>query len=205
MFNGDGKTKVVAIRHGNTFHPDEPPRRVGRTDLDLAPSGIAQAKALGAHLKKEGLIPHAVVSSSLRRTLQTAQYLLHAMEVSLPVTLNGAFNEIDYGPDENQPEERVLERIGASALRYWDEQGIPPEGWKVNPDKIVQSWRLFLQRALHRHAGQTLIVVTSNGIARFLPRAIDISVPQIKLKTGSCSVLEYGANGWSITRWNERP
>lgn len=205
MFNGDGKTKVVVIRHGNTFNPDETPRRVGgRTDLSLAKSGITQAKSLGSHLKKEGLIPHAITSASLKRTLQTAQYLLHGMQLSLPITMNSLFNEIDYGPDENQPEEKVIERIGRSALQLWDELGVPPSGWNVNPDQIILSWKTFLQRCLHQKTGQTTFVITSNGVARFIPQAIDAPQKEIKLKTGSFGLLEFNSN-WNITRWNERP
>ena len=206
MFNGDGKTKIVVIRHGNTFNPDEAPRRVGgRTDLELVPSGINQAKTLGSHLRKEGIIPHAITSASLKRTLQTAQYLLHGMHLSLPITMNPLFNEIDYGPDENQVEEKVVERIGASALKLWDEQGIPPQGWHVEPEKLVHSWRTFLARCLHQKTGQTTFVVTSNGIARFLPQAIGATPKEIKLKTGSYSLLVHEPHGWVISRWNERP
>jgi probable phosphoglycerate mutase len=206
MFNGDGKTKVVVIRHGNTFNPGEQPRRVGaRTDLDLVPSGILQAKTLGTYLKQEGLIPHAVTSAALKRTLQTAQYLLHGMKLSLPITMNPLFNEIDYGPDENQTEEKVIERVGHSALQLWDEKGIPPLGWNVQPESLVQSWKTFLNRCLHQKTGQTTFIITSNGVGRFIPQALNSSQKEIKLKTGSFSLLVHEPEGWHISRWNERP
>lgn len=203
MFNGDGKTKVVVIRHGNTFKPEEPCRRVGcKTDLPLVQSGIDQAKSLGKFLKTEGLIPHTITSAPLKRTLQTAQYLLQAMQLSIPVTMNPLFSEIDYGIDENQLEEKVVERIGESALNLWNDKGIPPQGWNVNPEQIIQNWNLFLNRCATQKQGQTTFVVTSNGIARFLIPALQAKVNDIKLKTGHFALLELDNDRWSIARWN---
>lgn len=203
MYNSDGKTKVVIIRHGNTFQPGEPCRRVGcRTDLDLVKSGIDQSKTLGKLLKEQGLIPHAITSAPLKRTLQTAQYMLQAMHLSLPVTMNSLFSEIDYGIDENQPEEKVVERIGHAALHLWNEKGIPPQGWNVQPDQIINHWKNFLNRVATKHPGQTTFVVTSNGIARFLIPALQAQVPDLKLKTGHFALVELDNEGWKLLRWN---
>ncbi len=39
---------LYIVRHGNTFEPDEPPRRIGRrTDLPLVESGRAKEDKLG--------------------------------------------------------------------------------------------------------------------------------------------------------------
>jgi broad specificity phosphatase PhoE len=41
-------TRIVIVRHGNTFEAGETPRRIGaRTDLPLTADGQAQADALG--------------------------------------------------------------------------------------------------------------------------------------------------------------
>ena len=203
MFNHDGKTKVVVVRHGNTFRPDEPCRRVGcRTDLELVSTGIEQAKALGTFFRKEGLLPHAITSAPLKRTLQTAQYMLHAMNVAMPVTLQPLFSEIDYGVDDNQPEEKVVERIGRSALDLWNQKGIPPQGWYVDSEKIINNWKQFLNRCAAKNPGQTTFVVTSNGIARFLIPALQAKVDDIKLKTGHFALLELEKTGWVLSRWN---
>ncbi len=43
-------TRLVIVRHGNTFEAGETPRRIGaRTDLPLTAAGLEQAEALGRH------------------------------------------------------------------------------------------------------------------------------------------------------------
>ncbi len=46
-------TKLIIIRHGNTFNPDQTPLRVGAgTDIPLVTSGREQAKNIGLWLTK---------------------------------------------------------------------------------------------------------------------------------------------------------
>ena len=49
-------TRLVIVRHGNTFEAGEPPRRIGaRTDLPLTATGVAQAEALARHFAANGV------------------------------------------------------------------------------------------------------------------------------------------------------
>ena len=52
--------------------------------------------------------------------------------------------EVDYGPDENQPEEQVIARIGAAAIEAWDRDAVPPPGWDVEPEDIIAEWASLL-------------------------------------------------------------
>ena len=40
------KTRLLIARHGNTFQPDETPKRLGLQDIPLVESGLAQGRAL---------------------------------------------------------------------------------------------------------------------------------------------------------------
>ncbi len=61
-------TRLVIVRHGNTFEAGEPPRRIGAgTDLPLTESGIDQARALGWHFAKNRIAFDRVLSSPLIR------------------------------------------------------------------------------------------------------------------------------------------
>lgn len=203
MSSSKKKTTVIIIRHGNTFLPQEAPRRVGgRTDLDLVPSGIEQAKKLGKYFKEHDILPQNFYSAGLKRTLQTSQHILDSMEVSLPIHVNTLFNEIDYGIDENQPENKVVERIGEDALTLWETKGIPPQGWNVDPKAILSSWKSFLEQCLDTHSEQTTFIVTSNGIARFAPLLLEIETK--KLATGSFGELFFDGE-WHLLQWNTRP
>ena len=213
-------TKLIIARHGNTFGPDDTPTRVGaRTDLPLVEKGREQATALGLHLKESGLVPDVAYSSNLMRTKETAELALRACGVNLPVYALDIFNEIDYGPDENQPEEKVIERIGAEAIKLWDEKATVPEAWNANPDEIIKNWSDFTHQISKTHDTmtnnvmdivETVLVVTSNGIARFAPHItgdfeeFSQNYP-IKLSTGAFGVLEYTNDTWRVLEWNTRP
>jgi 2,3-bisphosphoglycerate-dependent phosphoglycerate mutase len=205
-------TRLIIARHGNTFDAGDIVRRVGgRTDLPLSSSGRAQAKKLGQWLLSNAIEPEAVYCSRLRRTQETAElaWLISGYPPKSP-TILAQFDEIDYGPDENQPETAVMTRLGAAALRLWEEQAVPQDGWKVNPEQIRRNWQDFAEHCLRRHQGKTILVVTSNGIARFAPSLGDMQTFtknfQLKLATGALGILSHTLNqGWQVDDWGVRP
>lgn len=205
-------TRLIVARHGNTFGPEDVVRRVGITDLPLVDSGLQQGYRLGAYLKINHLIPDVIFTSTLKRTIQTAEQAQKAMQTRLEFQKLSIFNEIDYGPDENQPEENVLARLGRDALIAWEKKAKVPSGWQVEPQEIIQHWHDFSAQLLREHVGKTILVVTSNGIARFAPYLTgDFSrfceAYTIKLSTGALGVFEYSTSllAWSCLQWNVKP
>ena len=213
-------TTLIIARHGNTFTPDETPTRVGmRTDLPLVGKGWLQARAMGKHLKENDLIPDVVYSSALKRTRETADIALKEIGVHLPIYALDIFNEIDYGPDENKPEADVIARIGQDSITKWDESATVPDGWNANPDEIIQNWKQFAHSITKTHdtvtdnlldISETILVVTSNGIARFAPHITDdfdgfSKTFDIKLKTGSLGIMRFSGNQWRVQDWNIVP
>lgn len=204
------KTLIIA-RHGNTFTSDQTPTRVGKhTDLPLVPRGIEQAVALGQSLQQQAYKPECVYVSSLMRTQQTAQHALREMDVQIDLQVSDIFDEIDYGPDENQPEENVINRIGKEAIKAWDDHAVPPEGWHVNPSKMIENWQKFADDFMKTGDLHTALVVTSNGTARFAPHIAgdyeDFKQKfPLKLSTGAYGVLVFDHGKWQIKGWNIRP
>ena len=213
-------TTLIIARHGNTFEAGEAPTRVGaRTDLSLTEKGRAQGAALGRYLKAQDILPDAVYSSTLLRTRETAEAALAACGVKTHIYALDIFNEIDYGVDENQPEETVIARIGREAIEDWDKHALPPDGWDVKPDEIIQNWQNFAHQISKTHdvvtnnvmdIKETVLVVTSNGIARFAPHItgdFDSFAAQypIKLSTGALGILEFCDETWRVLDWNIRP
>jgi probable phosphoglycerate mutase len=204
-------TRLVVARHGNTFGVGDIVRRVGaRTDLPLAASGVEQARKLGRYLADNNLLPDRVYTSELQRARQTANYALAASGVAATIMPRAAFNEIDYGPDENQTDDHVIARIGRTGLRAWEEHGIVPPGWVVDPLKLQAMWRDFGADMARDLPDATILVVTSNGIARFAPYLTGnypafIAKYKPKMATGALSILDYKKNGWGVTGWNIRP
>jgi probable phosphoglycerate mutase len=204
--------KLLIARHGNTFAAGQEPRRVGLTDLPLVDSGIQQGYRLGEYLAQNKLIPDIIFTSTLQRTIQTAHAAQRAIQKTIPIQTLSLFNEIDYGPDENQPESVVVARLGQAALTHWDELGQVPNGWQVDTADIIDHWWSFAHRLHHDYANQTVLVITSNGIARFAPYltgdfAAFSAQHGIKLATGALSVFEPSVTTaqWNCVQWNHRP
>ncbi|MCB9963342.1 MAG: histidine phosphatase family protein [Rhodospirillales bacterium] len=204
-------TQLLIVRHGNTFSPGETLTRVGaRTDLPLVESGLAQARALGRHFRGKDIIPDEVYVSELQRTRQTAATILAEMNLDLPLQTSAIFNEIDYGPDENKPEEEVIARLGHEALKKWDEEAVVPLGWDFNPEQAIADWQGFAARMVEMAPGRTVMVVTSNGMARFAPYLTGDFKRfchdfRIKLGTGSYGLLSYHDGIWRPVCWGMKP
>tara|TARA_R100000935_G_scaffold6692_1_gene14331 strand:+ start:831 stop:1433 length:603 start_codon:yes stop_codon:yes gene_type:complete len=198
--------RLIIVRHGNTFDKGDTVTRVGgRTDLPLSASGLAQADALAHHFAGTRFV--AAFCSPLMRTRQTARAMI-GMHTGAPALIVLPFlTEVDYGPDENQPEDKVVARIGVAALEAWERDATPPEGWLVNPDALREGWHGLLERAAGLDSEDTALVVTSNGIARFLPDVVDAQPDDLdrKLKTGAWGVVEIDGAASRITSWNQRP
>ena len=203
-------TTLIIARHGNTFESGETPRRVGaRTDLPLTEKGRAQGYAIGEYLKQNNLLPDMIYTSHLQRTRQTAQEIQLAAGLRLQPQALDLFNEIDYGPDEDQTEDAVIARIGQDALSAWEQDATLPQGWSPAPETILAGWAGFANM-LTENPGRTTLVVTSNGIARFaLSLAGDFATLRnrfgLKLATGAFGILDHSENGWAIRNWNIRP
>ena len=197
-------TTLIIARHGNTFDPGDTPTRVGaRTDLPLVDKGREQAKAIGKYLKENKMVPDVVYTSTLKRTIETAQIAIQETGVTNPTFALEIFNEIDYGPDENKPESDVIARIGEQAIKDWDEKAIVPNGWEFDPQQAIQNWQDFADQIRAHDDDETVLVVTSNGIARFAPYITGdferfTAKHKIKLATGAIAILKHTPDGWIV-------
>lgn len=205
--------RLIIARHGNTFNKGETPTRVGgRTDLPLVESGREQAKMLGEYLLKFDLLPTKVYAAPLKRTMETAKGALEAAGIAADVAVEplDIFTEIDYGPDENKPEDEVVARVGQKAIDDWNAFAKVPDGWKVNPGEIISNWKSFASSLVKGKDNTTTMVVTSNGIARFAPYITDdfdafAASHDIKIGTGCLAVFHFGATEWVCDSWNIKP
>lgn len=205
-------TRLLIARHGNTFAPGDVVRRVGSTDLPLVDSGLHQGRMLGTYLKQNHLIPDVIFTSKLKRAIQTAEQAQNTMETNLPIESLSIFNEINYGPDENQPEEQVIARIGKDALSAWETQALVPSGWQVEPADLIKNWMDFATDFRNKCAGKAALIVTSNGIARFAPYltgdfAAFSAKYSIKIATGAVCIFDHkeADAAWHCVAWNVRP
>lgn len=200
-------TRLVIVRHGNTFETGEPPRRIGaRTDLPLTAAGVAQADALARHFAANGVRFDRVLSGELQRTRRTAEAIAHGQ----PIETAPFLTEIDHGPDEGQPESSVINRIGNDGITLWETHWVAPEGWEVGAQWRLLAWREFVERVAEELPDGTILLVTSNGAARFALAALGLKPGEnrvgVKFRTGSYGVLEVGSSAdFRLIGWDIRP
>ena len=196
------ETRLFIVRHGNTFDKGDTVTRVGgRTDLPLSASGRTQAEGLARHFATTRFT--TARSGPLKRTRETARAIL-SVQPDAPELLTDLFlREIDYGPDENRPEEDVVARIGKPALEAWERDSVVPPGWRVDPAAIIGNWQQTFAE-LRDQPGAHLIV-TSNGIARFALHAANAHRPDAKLGTAAWGEIVLDAEQARVEAWNVRP
>lgn len=222
--------QLILVRHGNTFRPDETPLRVGcRTDLPLVEEG--RGLRAGEILRENGFLPDRVFAAPLERTRETARLVLRAMNLTRTIEPAPAFTEIDYGDDEGRCEDDVMLRLGRhysalegtlaaateeeilrrgkQAIDLWNARAVPPFGWNVDPDQIVRNWKDFADEI---REGETVLVVSSNGILRFAPCLLPaeeyerfVAGNDLKVTTGGHCVFRCENGRWSVLRWNVKP
>lgn len=202
-------TRIYITRHGNTFDKGDVVTRVGgRTDLPLSSSGLAQAEALRDHFEQNGVAFDRAFCSPLQRTKKTAEVVLASQVGDIELKVLPFLVEIDYGPDENKPEADVIDRIGEAALKAWEDEAVPPAGWRVEPAAVIGRWEEFFANARKKHGNETILLVTSNGIARFALNALTSGRGDhsLKLKTGAYGIVDVDDEGGvHLVSWNVRP
>jgi len=194
-------TRIVICRHGNTFDKGDIVTRVGaRTDIPLSASGRAQVKTLASSLSNFKFA--RAYCSPLIRTQQTAMAIISP---ATPLETLEFLTEIDYGVDENKPESEVIARLGQDMIDLWDLEAIVPQGWKLDPEALIRAWEQFFES--QRGEKEDILVVTSNGVARFILDVInnpDINTPR-KLRTAAYGVISLKDDKTELLLWDKRP
>ena len=225
-------TRLIVVRHGNTFNSGDVILRVGSaTDIPLTETGMKQAYAAGSMLAEMGITPDIIFHAPLQRTCQSAVGI--AASFSNVVLQEAEFlTELNYGNDDGKPEDDVVLRlglaensvaitpdvslddlraVGKAALKKWDSEAVLPKGWHFLAGRAAElesQWQEFADMVLAQYAGKTVVAVTSNGIARFskviLP-AGNAPEGSLKLATGAFGIYEFSEGSWQSTSWNVRP
>jgi probable phosphoglycerate mutase len=170
-----GRTRVLIVRHGqSTFNVQQ--RYQGRSDEPvLTDRGAATAVQVGRHLVTERV--DAIISSPLRRALQTAEIITAILrqdghdEPSL--NTNDDLMEVDLPQWEGLALEAVRQQFPDSH-RIWRDQ---PHEFRMSATgrstffpvrELFDQANRFWQKFLRHHAGHTVALVTHGGTARAL-------------------------------------
>jgi broad specificity phosphatase PhoE len=166
---------MYLVRHGETeFNRQR--RLQGRFDSPLTPQGVAQAEAIGRHLRTlieqpEGWI---IESSPLGRTVRTAEIIKSEIGIPSDVITDHRIREVSMGSWDGLRPEEIEERwpgaLGPSTRLSW--VGGCPDG------ETLQAVMARLSDWLESLADERNRVVVSHGISGSLIRGIYANLPQ---------------------------
>ncbi|PRY11859.1 bifunctional RNase H/acid phosphatase [Kineococcus rhizosphaerae] len=190
-------TTIVLVRHGSTTLTEQ--RRVsGRhgADPELSERGLAEAAAAAACPDVVGA--DAVLSSTMRRSRQTAQAI--ADRLGLDVHVDPQWDETDFGDWDGLTAGEVVRRWPAE-FAAWNESGsaAPPGGESL----LAVERRVLAARdaLLERWAGRRVVLVTHGDPLRVLLRSVLGVGPQLQRRIhvdpASRTLLRYRADGTS--------
>ena len=195
-------TELILIRHGETEW-NRQGRFQGQQDSPLTPAGVAQAEAIGAHLRSQDIA--ALYASDLGRTLQTAAPI--AAATGLEVIPEAGLRERNLGILEGltRPEAEVRHAEAFAAYLARDPDYVLPGGESLR--QLEDRSRTVLAALAARHPGQRLAVVSHGGLLTTFVRAI-MGVPlQVHsgflVRNGSISWVAHKAatGGRALTDW----
>jgi glucosyl-3-phosphoglycerate phosphatase len=194
--------RLLLVRHGATAWNREG-RFQGHLDPTLDDEGRTEARLLAERLRADpDCRPARIVSSPLRRALETAEILADGSAVGRDRRLM----EIGQGEWEGRTHRELVE---ADSTRYqaWREKSggaTPPGGESI--DHALRRIGQAIDDAL-AEPGWPLCIVSHGGILRLLARHLlgldHARAWGLDLSNASLSVLDAGDAGWSIERWND--
>lgn len=199
-------TRLILIRHGNTFEAGETPLQVGaRTDLPLTAAGRMQAESAARYLLREKIAPAVIFAGRLKRQTESAAILGQILGASVQSGAE-ALNEIDYGPWEGLASQEIAAEW-PSEYEAWTQKGCWAEGIFGGDLQTFQlglkNWLAEIERL---YPEKTVAAVTSNGTLRFLSGLqSEVKLADPKVKTGHFCEAELNRGALAILRWNVNP
>jgi probable phosphoglycerate mutase len=187
----------VLVRHGATAHSAQW-RFSGRNDLPLDVAGEQQAAALAA--RDFGSVA-AVVSSPLRRAMQTAQAI--AAPLGLEVETQDGLAEVDFGAWEGLTMAEARERDAAAVDEWLGSPDVAPPGGESFA-AVGRRVRAAREAVIAAHPGSVVVVVTHvtpiKTLVRFALDAPPVAMFRLTLDIASVSIVDYFDDGNSGVR-----
>ncbi len=203
--NQAGLTRVWLLRHGESADPTV--FHGAESDIGLSERGRRQADALVPLIA--GFRPAVIVSSAMRRAIDTATPSANACD--LPLRVEPDLHERKVGPMCGTPFS-WSEGVWAETYHRWmaGATAYAPEGtesFDAIRDRVLPVWR----RLTDEYAGQSLVIVAHGVICKVLLATIGAGFgPADWQKIGSirnAAIHELHGHGntWRVIRLNDLP
>lgn len=170
--------KLVLVRHGeSTWNLEN--RFTGWTDVDLTPTGIAQAKSSGQLLKAEGYEFDVAYTSVLKRATRTLWHCLDEMDRTwLPVVHSWRLNERHYGALQGLDKAETARKYGDAQVLTWRRSyDTPPPALEASDPRCERS---DLRYAKLRPEEVPLTECLKDTVARVMPLWSESIAPAIR-------------------------
>jgi 2,3-bisphosphoglycerate-dependent phosphoglycerate mutase len=170
--------KIVLIRHGESTWNQEN-RFTGWTDVDLADSGVTEAKAAGALLAKEGYEFDIAYTSLLKRAIRTLNIALEQMDrIWLPVVKDWRLNERHYGNLQGLNKAETAAKYGDQQVLVWRRAyDTPPPPLTLEDERHPRFDRRYANLTAQQLPATECLKDT---VDRVVPYWLETIAPQVK-------------------------
>ncbi len=200
---------VLLLRHGRTVSNADG-TLAGRAAVGLDDTGTAQATAVGERLR--GVPLRAIVSSPLKRCLDTIELALAASNSTLPPTVEDGLIECGYGDWEGQPLRKLVKdplwkvvQLHPSAVRFPGAEGESMAAMSARSVAAVRAWDA---RVTAEHGPDALWLACSHGdvikaiVADALGLHLDL-FQRLVVDPGSVTAIRYTPTRPFLLRLND--
>ncbi|MBK67711.1 MAG: hypothetical protein CMP22_06235 [Rickettsiales bacterium] len=209
--------KLILCRHGNTFGPGDVVVWTGSSnDLPLVEKGFEQARNVAMWLKNDQIAPDVIYASRLKRAHDFATTIKDQNDLSADILEDDRLAEVDYGDWTGITDEAVADKFGLDVIEAWRQNNqFPPKGqWGESEQEVLNRTKAFIDDLLgaNKDSDKTILVISSNGILRFLLKAFSSSLYEeqakgggSQVKTGRVCMLDIEGGQPNLKFWNKDP
>ena len=207
--SGDKKLLIFLLRHGQPAFPDARPYLYGHTDYPLSETGKQEAEKLGRALA--GVEMQRVVSSDLRRALETAEIACRFQRDAPNIEIDPRLREIHMGEWDGIPKEEVAEKFSELfARRGNDITSVCAPGGESFEELQIRAISA-LENIAETSAGLERVLLVAHGglFWTIVSGLFDIPLSHMTrfgLDYCALHLLERSsARGWRLIRYNWSP
>ena len=190
--------KLFLLRHLQSQWNKEN-RFTGWTDVPLSQEGIESAKAVAGKLA--GLKIDIIYTSPLIRNKETVSLILNNLnKENLPVTINKALDERNYGRLQGLNKDEVKKQYGEEQVKLWRRSWdkAPPGGESLKDvfERAVPFFKKYIEPDL-KGRKNVLVVASHNSLRaliKYIEKIPDQDIINTEMALGELRVYEFDNN-----------
>lgn len=190
---------LVLVRHGQSTY-NEKGIWAGVTNVPLTTLGESEAQKAGETIKEIHF--DQAYTSTLIRAQKTLEIIKESInQPELPVTINKAINERDYGDLTGKNKWEMKEELGEELfLKYRRSWDFPPPNGESLKDVYTRVVPFYASEILPNLKAGKNILISAHGnslraLVKYLEDISETEIPKLEIGTGEAYVYTIGSNG----------